>query len=246
MNTGGISSTGYTNTTAVEETASQSKQKITGKTVGDVKLSEKAAKYYESLQKKYGNMDFVLVSPDKKEQAQAEAGKFANPNRTVVLIDTDKIEKMATDEEYRKKYEGIIQNAGNDLAKLGASLGSTGSAVKTYGMKIDDNGTASYFAVVDKSFAAQRERIQKNREKKAEETKKAEAKDKKAKEQERIKEGREKDKKTERKESDTITVTSNSIEGLSKKIQDTIYDILSDSIYSESEKKLGQNVDFSI
>ena len=34
--------------------------KITGKTIGQPKLSEKAAKYYEQLKKKYSNMDFIL------------------------------------------------------------------------------------------------------------------------------------------------------------------------------------------
>ena len=47
-----------------------------GKTIGEPKLSEKAQKYYESLQKKYGNMDFILVSKDMKETAQAQAGKY--------------------------------------------------------------------------------------------------------------------------------------------------------------------------
>ena len=56
-------------------------------------------------------MDFILVSADKKEEAQANAAQYANANHTVVLIDTDKIEKMAEDEAYRKKYEGIISGA---------------------------------------------------------------------------------------------------------------------------------------
>lgn len=246
MNTGGIGGAGYSQTPQVEETAMQSKTRITGKTVGEVQLSQKAAKYYEQLQRKYGNMDFVLVSPDKKEQAQAQAGQFANAGRTVVLIDTDKIEKMAEDEDYRKKYEGIIQNAGNELSKMASSLGSTASAVKTFGVKIDDGGNASYFAVIDRSFAAQRERIQKNREKKAEEAKKSEVKEEKAKEQERIADRKRENKKTEDRDSDYVMVTSGSIEELSRKIQDAIYNILSDSLYSEPEKKIGQNVDFSI
>ncbi|MDE7207465.1 MAG: hypothetical protein K2N90_09985, partial [Lachnospiraceae bacterium] len=41
-----------------EETAQ--KVRVSGRTVGNPMLSEKAAKYYEELKKKYGNMDFIL------------------------------------------------------------------------------------------------------------------------------------------------------------------------------------------
>ena len=74
-----------------------------GNTVGDPKLSDKAAKYYEQLKKKYSDMDFVLVSNDSVDGAEQKAAKYANANRTMVLIDADKIEKMAEDEDYRKK-----------------------------------------------------------------------------------------------------------------------------------------------
>ena len=80
-----------------------------GKTIGQPKLSDKAAKYYEELKKKFSNMDFILVSADQKEAAKAQAGSFANPYKTVVLVDEEKIEKMAEDEVFRAQYEGIIR-----------------------------------------------------------------------------------------------------------------------------------------
>lgn len=61
-----------------------------GKTVGEPKLSEEGKKYYEELKKKYGNYDFVLVSSDQKENAKANASKYANSFKTVVLIDEEK------------------------------------------------------------------------------------------------------------------------------------------------------------
>lgn len=61
-----------------------------GRTIGQPELSEKAAKYYEQLKKKYGNYDFILVSRDQKENAKANAAKYANGYKTVVLIDEDK------------------------------------------------------------------------------------------------------------------------------------------------------------
>ena len=37
------------------------KKEVSGKTIGNPKLSEKAARYYEQLKKKFSNMDFILV-----------------------------------------------------------------------------------------------------------------------------------------------------------------------------------------
>lgn len=222
-----------------------------GKTIGSPELSEAGKKYYEQLKKKYSNMDFILVSEDMKDQAQANAGKYANPNHMVVLIDTDKIERMAVDEEYRKQYEGIISGASKQLpqlqSQLQSGLGVNAGSVKGYGMKVDDGGNASFFAVIDKSLAMQRERIEKNAEKKAE----AKKQDQKAAEQKKTEEKRnekaENKKKTDKQaEADTITVTASSPEELVRKINDTLFKLASDSVQAEMEKKLGQNFDFSI
>ncbi len=159
-----------------EAAQAKKKSKVSGKTIGQPELSEKGQKYYEELKKKYSNMDFVLVSKDMKEQAKAQAGNYANPNRMVVLIDEEKIERMAEDENYRKQYESIIKNAATKLPELQSSLGKAASNVKTFGMKVNDNGTASYFAVVDKSLASQRDRIEKNAAKKKEAQKTADKK----------------------------------------------------------------------
>ena len=142
-----------------------------GKTIGKPKLSEKAAKYYEELKSKYKNLDFILVSEDEKENAKANAGSYANASKTVVLIDEDKIEKMASDEKYRKQYEGIISNAATGVSALKSKMEANGmsAGIKGFGAQVNDNGTLSYFAVVDKSLASQKDRIAKKAaEKKAE------------------------------------------------------------------------------
>ena len=120
-------------------------------------------------------MNFILVSEDQKAYAKAQASNYANANNMVVLIDEDKIERMAEDENYRKQYEGIIANAASGLSQLGQSIAATGANVKGYGMQVNDGGTASFFAVLKKSGAAQKERIAKKAEQKKE-AKKAEAK----------------------------------------------------------------------
>lgn len=227
------SQTQQTNTKEVTK-----KGKVTGKTIGNPKLSEKAAKYYEELKKKNSDMDFVLVSRDQKTQAQAQAGNFANPAKTVVLIDEDKIEKMAEDEKYRKQYEGIINNARNSLNELSKQLSASGANVKGYGIMVNDHGMASFFAVVDKSLAAQRERIDKQAADKKEAKKAEEKKAAKEEQQEWLKSD-----KTGRKE-DLVTVTASSISELMKKINDVNMAAMSDWAKTDEEKQLGQSIDF--
>ncbi len=215
-----------------------------GKTVGEPKLSEKAAEYYKELKQKYGNMEFILVSKDMKEQAQANAASFANATKQVVLIDEEKIERMATDADYRKKYEGIISGATAKLSQMAESIGKTNANVKGFGVQINDGGNTSFFAVIDKSLAAQRERIEEKREEKRE-AKKAEAK-KEAKElrEERLKEKRAE--KADKLEDDTVTITASSVEELMQKINDYTFALMSDNVQTDAERKVGQNIDFSV
>ena len=218
----------------------QKKTKVTGKTIGKPELSEKAQKYYEELKQKYNNMDFILVSTDMKEVAKAQAGSYANASKMVVLIDEEKIERMAVDEEYRKRYEQIISNAANKLPQLQNELANTTAEVKGFGMQVNDNGTASYFAVIDKSLAKQQERIEKKAEEKRE-AKKAEAK-KDAKE--RLEELRHGDKDKVHKDSDTVTITASSVEELISKINDYTFTLKSDSVKTDAEKLVGTHIDY--
>lgn len=211
------------------------KNKVSGKTIGEPQLSEKAQKYYEQLKKKYGNMDFILVSKDMKAAAQAQAGSYANKNKMVVLIDEEKIERMAEDENYRKKYEGIISGATSQMQQLKKSLTSSGAKVKGYGMQVNDGGNASFFAVIDKSYEAQRKRIAK----KAEDKKKAqkEERDKRA-EEARTQKG-------DKAKEDLVTVTASSIDELINKINNTMFAAMSDNMETEAEKRVGHNFDYS-
>ena len=68
---------------------------VSGRTIGQPKLSDKALKYYEQLKKRYSNMDFVLVSPEMKAEAERNKGMIPSSKQLLVLIDADKIERMA-------------------------------------------------------------------------------------------------------------------------------------------------------
>lgn len=215
-----------------------------GKTIGEPTLGEEAKKYYEDLKQKYSNMDFILVSRDMKDKAQAQAARYANPLKTVVLIDEDKIERMATDETYRKKYEVIISGAANQMAAMKTKLQSTGANIQGFGMQVNDGGLTSFFAVIKKSSAAQAERIEKKaKEKRAE---KAEAKEKALQEaeEERLEEKRTEKRNIRDREKETYTIEADSIEELAKKITDFMFLERANTLLTQAERELGQHIDF--
>lgn len=217
--------------------STEKKSRVLGRTIGNPELSEKAQKYYEQLKAKYSNMEFILVSPDKKEEAERNKGMYASSKELLVLIDSDKIERMAVDEEYRAKYEAILSGATAQVSQMKQELGTNASQVSSIGMSFDDHGNASFFAVVDKSLAKQRERMEEKRAEAVEERKEA------AKEaaEERLEKKKEESQKT-----DCVTVTASSWEELLKKIDAVIFAERADSVMTDSEKQVGQSIDYSI
>lgn len=223
----------------------QTKSANYGRTIGEPELSEKAQKYYEQLKKKYGNYDFILVSREEKENAKANASRYANSFKTVVLIDEDKIERMATDEKFRKQYEGILSGASAQLQQLKTSMEKSGANVKGYGMQVNDNGTLSLFAVLKKSSADQKARIEKKAEQRKAERKAADKKAARKEQEERWKNfGKEKDSRIDSQEEETVTISANSIEELIAKIEEYQFEERSNRIWTEKEKQIGQNIDF--
>lgn len=222
-----------------------SQTRDSGKTIGNPKLSDEASKYYEKLKAKYSNMDFILVSKDQKEYAKSQAASYANANKMVVLIDEEKIERMATDEKYRKQYEEIIANAASGLSQLSTKLSSTGANVKGYGMQVNDNGVATYFAVLEKSSTAQKERIEKKAAQKKEAARAEKKKTEKKEREERLKRS-DKEKTSVKGSDDTVTITASSIDELLRKIQDQSQMFLSDVTQSSTEKQVGQRFDYSV
>ncbi len=218
-----------------------------GSVVGEPKLSEKAADYYDSLKKKYDSMEFVLVSADQKEQAKAHAGSFANPNKPVVLIDEEKIERMAEDESYRKKYEGLIAMSESQLKEMSAGLSSTGANVKGFGMEVHDDGTASFFAVMGKSMNETRAKLSEQRaEKKAAaktEAKKAEKKaEKQAAEKKRAEQRADKKAQSEKPAKEDV-ITADSVEALMQKVSDYQMAKRADEVLTEEELSVGAHID---
>ncbi len=245
MDVNGLNQSSYVNSAASGYQTKELKE-VGGRTIGNAKLSEKGLKYYEKLKKKYSNMDFILVAADKKDEAERNKGMYKSSKELLVLIDVDKIERMAEDEEFRKKYEGILSGATAKISQMRANLGPNANKVRSFGMTFNDHGNASFFAVVDKSLALQRERIAAKREEniktKKQEAKKADAKRK----EEKIEEKRKSEADIDTEDSDYVTVTANTWDELLNKIDDVIMADMADNMLTDGERKIGQSIDYML
>lgn len=249
MNTTGVSAISALN--SQQNAPVQEQNSEYGKAIGEPKLSDEAKKYYGELKKKFGNYDFVLVSRDQKENAKAHASQYAGGLKTVVLIDEDKIERMATDPSYRKQYEDILSGAANQLEQMKQSMPGN---VKGYGMQVNDNGTVSYFAVLEQMSVAQKERIEKKAAEKKAEHQKEVKKEKREEQEERIQEARSHEtgnrwnrrygKEVPADDRKTVTITASSVEELMQRIEEYNFNERSNQVRTESEMMLGQTIDF--
>lgn len=229
-----------------------------GTVVGDAKLSDTAKNYYDKLKQKFHGMDFILVSKDMKDQVKANTSLYGNSSKPVVLIDEEEIERMATDENFRKKYEGIIESSQAKLLEAKNSLLSSGANVKNFGMSVDSDGRASFFATIEKSNKEQAKRLEKRQaEKKAEKAKAKKAADKELKE--KLIEKRKENSKAEDISKDNLEADENdifsddkeylefksdSLEDLISAISDYAFKFSANNVLTESESMLGQNIDF--
>lgn len=127
-----------------------------------VELSDRAKKLLEKLQKKYGNMDFIIANYESDE----EAARYLSGGRKEysVLIDPALLEEMAADEDTEKQYTDILDNATKQIASIKDQLGEEGKNVKSLGFTVSKDGTVSFFAELEKASEKQRERIEKSRE----------------------------------------------------------------------------------
>ena len=221
-----------------------------GTVIGDVELSDKAKDYYDKLKSKFHGMDFILVSKDMKSQAAANASKFGNANKPVVLIDEEKIERMANDEAFKKKYEGIIAMSQTKLLEAKNSLVSSGATVKNFGMQVGSEGKISFFATLEKANSATNKYLEKKQaKKKADKAKEKKQAEKEAKNErlEKLREGNktEKEQREEAtKEKDYIELWSEDLNDLVNSVAKYAYNYSMNNVFSEEETRVGQNIDF--
>ena len=223
-----------------------------GLTIGDVQLSDKAKDYLGKLQSKFHGMEFITVSKDMKAQVQQNAAAYGNANKMVVLIDEEKLERMATDESFRKKYEGIIASSQAKMMQAKMGLSSSGSNVKNFGMSVDSNGKESFFATVGKSQDLQKKRIEKKAAEKKEQKIKEKKKAEKKAQEDRI--NKAKDSKAEKakdkddtniyEEEEFEIIEAKSLDDLLSKVQTYSYSNAASRVMTDTERAVGTRVDF--
>lgn len=184
------------------------------------KLSETASNYLKELKTKYSDSEIVVVGSDQADQATEIASNVKTNKSTVIVLTEDELEKMATDEETRTQNEALLDEAFQQLPEAMKKMSESGLDIKTMGIEIK-NGTTNYFAVVDKSLSAQKERIEAKQEEKRAEQKEA-------------------------KKENLTKVTASSLDEFIKKLEDVLYETKADSVVTKQEKMVGQSFDFTI
>lgn len=140
---------------AAKDTASASRAE------SRVSLSSGAKNLLKELQKSYGNMDFIVADFETDEEAASYLARGTGDYS--VLLTPDELEKMAADEEYKKKNLKTLDDAVARLDDMKKQLGSKGEDVKRIGIVMGDDGEVSYFAELEKVGEKQRERIDRQR-----------------------------------------------------------------------------------
>ena len=222
-----------------------------GMTIGDVQLSDKAKDYLGKLQSKFHGMEFITVSKDMKAQVQQNAAAYGNANKMVVLIDEEKLERMATDESFRKKYEGIIASSQSKMMQAKMGLSSSGSNIKNFGMSVDSNGNESFFATVSKTQDYQKKLMEKKAAAKKEQKIKEKRKAEKKAQEDRINKAKENkaDKTHDKKdieisEEEYEIIEANSLDDLLSKAQTYSYNSAVSRVMTDTERSVGTRVDF--
>ncbi|MCL2694197.1 MAG: DUF6033 family protein [Oscillospiraceae bacterium] len=102
-------------------------------------LSEKAQAYLETLKEKFGDVNFV-VGDGTVTDASANGKKFN------CFISADLLEKMAADEDYAKKYEGVISDAIEQVEDLRQQVEEKGLGkfVKSFNITITEDGESIF------------------------------------------------------------------------------------------------------
>ena len=134
-------------------------------------LSKAAQNLLKELQKKYGNMDFIVADFETDEEAASLLSRGNAEYST--LFTPDELEKMAADEDVKNKNLKTLDDAVAKLGDMKSQLGDKADDVTRIGISFGDDGEVSFFAELEKNSEKQRERIENAREEKREAAKEA-------------------------------------------------------------------------
>lgn len=117
-------------------------------------LSEEARSYLATLQEKYPSYSFTIAEYETDEEAKRLLSR--GTGEINVLITPDLLEKMATDETARAKYEGIIDGAKEQFDKIKEDLSDGAkSIIKRMGITVNADGTTSFYALLKRGITGE-------------------------------------------------------------------------------------------
>ena len=209
-------------------------------------LSEKAQKLLNKLRSTYTNVDFMVADSDTGDEAKQVLSQYTREYS--VLLTTDEIEKMASDEQFEKEYLSQIETAIgvtdniNEQYDMSQSFESQGgyTVVSKYGVMVDADGKATLFADLNKLSDAQKEYLEKHREKVKEEKKAEEAKAEKKEAEERLEEIAEEADPFDEPVEKSVRIEASNIHELLEKIKNLNWDDV-----APNNATVGTNFDFT-
>lgn len=157
VKTGGLSYLGRT-----EKTSGLSQ-------ANEAKLSKKAQAYLEKLRDKYKDYDLYVGNTDDEKQTLAKAGN----KEFSVIFSSEELEKMADDEKYASEKLKTVETAVDMSREISKKYGfdkdliSENGQINKIGISVNDDGTVTMFAELQKMSDRQKARIEEARAKKA-------------------------------------------------------------------------------
>lgn len=143
------------------------------------KLSTQAKSYLEKLRKQYGDYDFIIADAgdDRRKLLDKSDKEFS------VILSSDELEKMASDENYANEKMDTVNRITNMLDRICKEFGyerswgkenESDTIINKLAVSLNDDGSMSIFAELEKMTEKQKEYIEKLQDKRAEEKKAAE------------------------------------------------------------------------
>ena len=157
------------NNTAFEQTVNSSEDK----------LSSKAKNYLDNLRKTYVDYDFIVADEGDDRRALLDKSN----KEFSVIFSASELERMATDEKYAGEKKRRVEQIVNMTNKICEQFGyekawgkssENDTIINKLAVSINDDGSMSIFAELEKMSEKQKDYIEKLREKRAEEKKTAE------------------------------------------------------------------------
>ncbi len=208
-----------------------SKTEKAGKDKSTPTLSKAAQTLLKELQKTYKNMDFIVADYETDEEAAEYLSR--GTGEYSALLSTDELEKMAADEDVKKKNMEILDGAVEKLEEMKTQLGDKAGDVTRIGISIGNDGEVSFFAELEKNSEKQRERIEKQREDKRTEAREAKKAEQETGTEKYVQNGR---------PGKRTTVYASSVSELAEKISQVDWNTVKEERYSPS----GQRFNFSV